>query len=170
MSSFMPFYREAFMMWDMFPDIDDVIWIVLKIDGGCMAVVSDFEKKDNYYSHYIYKDYVVMGIKVNPNLLNDLELMKVGKYSEISEEAKEKILKTEEYKSHYKFVKQILEKDHTTEEGSVSNFWYSLTGVRIPKTQELWSLPNSNDILVTPFDSDKFESYYGIKAPSKKRR
>ena len=100
----------------------------------------EYEKTKSIIDDYDYEDgYVVVVYEINPKLVNDVELIKQGKYSQTSKKFQEIFPKV------VKIRKSGLSRDEISLQYRVFNktedlvqFWEDKLGVELPEDVEVW--------------------------------
>jgi len=100
----------------------------------------EYEKTKSIIDDYDYEDgYVVVVYKINPKLINDVELIKQGKYSQTSKKFQEIFPKV------VKIRRNGLSRDEISLQFRVFNrtqdlvqFWEDKLGVELPEEVEVW--------------------------------
>jgi hypothetical protein len=100
----------------------------------------EYEKTKSIIDDYDYEDgYVVVVYKINPKLINDVELIKQGKYSQTSKKFQEIFPKV------VKIRRNGLSRDEISLQFRVFNrtqdlvqFWEDKLGIELPEEVEVW--------------------------------
>ena len=118
----------------------------------------EYEKTKSIIDDYDYEDgYVVVVYEINPKLVNDVELIKQGKYSQTSKKFQEIFPKV------VKIRKSGLSRDEISLQYRVFNktedivqFWEDKLGVELPEDVEVWHGFFEED---ESLDLDKIKEY-----------
>jgi hypothetical protein len=124
-------------------DNEDLIALVFE-EGFDLETIEKFEIIPYYLTSFIKDSYTIYLYEIPKEFVDDVELLKIGKYSRISNEAKYKILKAGTSEKIFKNPDKmkatrlygILFRTKTLRE-----YWEEKLDAEIDKDNELWELP-----------------------------